>query len=430
MTALADEARDEREATPPAAGRRGRTAAFGFIFATAVMNALSFGLMIPVLPLLLKSFVGGDTASAVLWQMVFALTWGGMQFFIGPVLGLASDHFGRRPVLLVSLFGLAADFLIMAFAPSIGWLFLGRVLNGATASTASTANAYVVDVTPPQDRARRFGMLAAAFSFGLLIGPTVGGYLAGFNLRLPFMVAAGLALANGLYGLFILPESLPPERRAPVFRWAKANPLASLGFLRTHSGLARLASMNVLAQLAQNVWPMVYVLYVSHRYHWSTAGIGIVMMIGSLAGIVVQVGLVGPVVRRIGERGAVILGAAMGTIGMAMYGWAPSSLFYFIGMPFAVLSGFAVPGLMGMMTRRVGPAEQGQLQGANQALLGIASIAGPLLYGPIFAWAIRNEASLHAPGAPFYVASLAIGIILLLAMGVRVTPPQPVATPA
>jgi MFS transporter, DHA1 family, tetracycline resistance protein len=409
------------------AGAGGRRAAFGFIFTTAALNALSFGLMIPVLPLLLKSFVGGDTASAALWQTVFALTWGGMQFFAGPVLGLMSDRFGRRPVLLVSLFGLAADFLIMAFAPTILWLFAGRVLNGLTASTGSIANAYVVDVTQPEDRARRFGILGAAFSFGLLLGPSVGGYLAGFNLRLPFMVAAGLALINGLYGLFILPESLPPERRAAAFNWRKANPLAALGFLRTHGGLGRLATMSFLIQLSQQVWPMVYVLYVSHRYGWNSATIGIVMMIGSLGGILVQVGLVGPLVRRIGERGAVIVGAVAGFIGLGLYGWAPTSLFYFVGMPFSVLSGVAAPGLMGLMTRRVGPAEQGQLQGANQALLGIASMVGPLVYGTSFAWAIRHEAALHMPGAPFYVATFAIGIILVLALGLRAPAARPPA---
>ena len=394
-----------------------RQAAFGFIFTTAVLNALSFGLMIPVLPLLLKSFVAGDTAAAALWQTVFALTWGAMQFFAGPVLGLASDRFGRRPVLLISLFGLSVDFLIMAFAPNLVWLFLGRVLNGLTASSGSTGNAYLVDVTPPEDRARRFGMLGSAFSFGFLLGPILGGYLAEFSLRLPFMVAAALALANALYGVFILPESLPRERRVESINLRRANPLAALGFLRASGGLVRLASMNFLLQLQMNVWPMVYVLYVSHRYHWSSTVIGLVMMISGAAGIGVQMGLVGPVVRRIGERGAVVLGVSFGAIGMAIYGWAPTSLVYFVGMPFSVLAGFAMPGIMALMTNRVGVAVQGQLQGANQALVGIASIVGPLVYGPIFAWALRSEAVLHAPGAPFYVAGLAYAAVLLLAFG-------------
>ncbi|HLK23520.1 MAG TPA: TCR/Tet family MFS transporter [Caulobacteraceae bacterium] len=407
-------------AVPVRPGRR--QAAFGFIFATSVMNALSFGLMIPVLPLLLKSFVAGDTAVAALWQTVFALTWGAMQFFAGPVLGLASDRFGRRPILLISLFGLAADFMIMALAPNLGWLFLGRVLNGLTASSGSTGNAYLVDVTPPEDRARRFGMLGSAFSFGFLLGPILGGYLAGFSLRLPFVVAAGLALANALYGVFILPESLPRERRVEAFALRRANPLASLGFLRAHGGLGRFASMNFLLQLQQNVWPMVYVLYVSHRYHWTSAVTGLVMMISGVAGIGVQMGLVGPVVRRIGERGAVVLGVSFGAIGMTIYGWAPTSLIYFVGLPFNVLAGFAIPGLMALMTNRVGMAEQGQLQGANQALVGIASIVGPLVYGPIFAWALTTEAALHAPGAPFYVAALAYAGVLLLSFGVRRRP--------
>ncbi|MFI4975432.1 MAG: TCR/Tet family MFS transporter [Caulobacterales bacterium] len=410
-------------ADPP--GRR--NAAFGFIFATAIMNAISFGLMIPVLPNLLKSFVGGDTARAAEWQVLFAVTWGAMQFLWGPVLGSLSDRFGRRPVMLLSIFGLGVDFLIMAFAPTIWWLWIGRVLNGLTASSFSTANAYVADVTPPQDRARRYGMMGSAFSFGFLIGPVIGGSLAEINLRLPFMLAAGLALANGLYGFFFLPESLPVEHRAKQFHWMRANPVASLGFLRTKGSLAGLASINFLFQLSQNVWPTVFVLYAGYRFHWSTGIIGLVMMITGAAGIVVQMFFVGPVVRRIGERGALIFGAACGAISMAISGSAPTALIYFMGMPFGALSGFQQPGLMGLMTRRVGPQEQGRLQGANQSLQGIASIVGPPLFGLSFAWALRNNAWLHTPGLPILIASsLLFGCMLL---GMRFAHPL-AATPA
>src|SRR5260221_1142540 len=224
----------------------GRRAAFGFIFATSVMNSLSFGIMIPVLPNLIKSFMHGDpahaTAQAATWSAIFAATWGGMQFLCGPILGQLSDRFGRRPVMLISIFGLAVDFLFMAFAPTLGWLYLGRILNGATAASFSTANAYVADVTPPERRARNFGMMGSAFSFGFLIGPALGGALTKLTLhtpffdigglRLPFIVAAGLCLVNWIYGFFILPESLPPERRIHPFKWAQAGPRGGPGVLK------------------------------------------------------------------------------------------------------------------------------------------------------------------------------------------------------
>jgi DHA1 family tetracycline resistance protein-like MFS transporter len=396
--------------------RAGRQAAFGFIFATAIMNALSFGLLVPVLPALLKSFVAGDTASAALWQTVFALTWGAVQFFSGPVLGMASDRYGRRPVLLLSTFGLGADFLLMAFAPNLGWLFLGRVLNGLTASSNSTANAYLADITAPADRARRFGMLGSAFSVGFIMGPVVGGLLGDVSLRLPFMVAAGMAMLNGLYGLFILPESLAPEHRAQRFAWRGANPLAGFGFLRRHGELTALAAMSFLFQMSMNVWPMVYVLYTQYRYHWSTGFIGLVMMVTSALSAAVQFGLVGRVVRTIGERGAVLFGALCGAIGMAVYGWAPNGVVYFIGTPFGILSGFLAPGLMGLMSQRVGSAEQGRLQGVNQSLQGVGSVIAPLVYGLSFSWALRHDAQLHQPGAPFYLSASALGAIFLLGL--------------
>src|SRR5579859_193245 len=243
--------------TSPAASaaRPGRQAAFGFIFATALMNAISFGIMIPVLPNLIKQFTGGDFAAASLTNVLFATVWGLMQFFCGPVLGLLSDRIGRRPVLLISLFGLAVDFLFMAFAPNLAWLFVGRVINGMTAASFSTANAYVADVTEPKDRAKAFGWMGSAFSFGFLVGPVLGGFLAGefmhgylgdFALRLPFLVAAGLTAINWLYGLFVLPESLPPERRVTRFNWARANPLGSLAFLSEHGELLGLATVGFL----------------------------------------------------------------------------------------------------------------------------------------------------------------------------------------
>ena len=400
-----------------------RAAAFGFIIASAAMNAISFGLMIPVLPNLVKYFVAGDTARAAVWTMIFGVTWGCMQFLWGPVLGSLSDRFGRRPVLLISIFGLGIDFLFMAFAPSIWWLLAGRVLNGLTAASFSTANAYVADVTAPQDRAKRFGMMGTAFSFGFLIGPVIGGGLALINLRLPFMVAAALALANGLYGLFILPESLPPERRMARFEWLKSNPIASLGFIRAHGSMTGLSSIYFLFTMSQSVWPNVFVLYAGYRFHWSTLIIGSMLMINGGLGIVVQMLLVGPIVQRIGERGAVLFGATCGVIAMIIAGLADQGWIYICCIPFAAASNLLPAGLMALMTQRVGPTEQGRLQGANQSLQGITSVIGPLLYGGTFAWAVHNDASLHQPGLPVLIAA---GLLAAaLAVGARVARPAP-----
>ncbi|MBC7167688.1 TCR/Tet family MFS transporter [Phenylobacterium sp.] len=403
-------------------GQSGRRAAFGFIFATALMNAVSFGLIIPVLPNLIKQFTGGDTAQAAEWNVIFAVTWGAMQFVCGPLLGLLSDRVGRRPVLLLSVFGLALDFLIIAVAPNLIWLLVGRVLNGMTAASFSTANAYVADVTPPEGRAKAFGLMGSAFSFGFMVGPAIGGALGDIDLRLPFYVAAGLSLVNGFYGLFVLPESLPPEKRTTRFDLARANPLGSLRLLRSHPDLLGLATIGLLFQLAHTVLPAIFVLYTGYRYGWSPSTMGLTMMATGVAGVVVQMFLVGPVVARIGERGALLLGAAGGAAGFAWYGFAPTGTLYLVGVPIFALVGFLMPGLQGLMTRRVAPHEQGQLQGANQSLQGLASMAGPALFGLTFAWSIRHAASLQAPGLAIYLASALLAAAFVLGSRVARAP--------
>ncbi len=413
-----------------------RRAAFGFIFASSVMNAISFGIMIPILPNLVKSFTGGDTAAASEWNVVFAVTWGVMQFVIGPILGMMSDRFGRRPVLLLSIFGLGIDFLFMALAPTLGWLLVGRILNGMTAASFSTANAYIADVTPPEERAKVFGWMGSAFSFGFLFGPVLGGYLGDISLampdpviaghtfdmalRLPFFVAAALTLVNFLYGLLVLPESLPPEKRAARFDWKKANPVGSLRLLRSHRDLLGLATVLFLFQLAHTVLPSIFVLYTGYRYDWSPGFMGLTMGLTGVLGILVSIFLVAPVVKRIGERGALLTGASFGALRFAIYAFAPSTAWYLVGTPVFALMGLLTPGLMGLMTRRVQPQEQGRLQGANQSLQGIASIMGPMIFGLIFAWSIRHEA-FHVPGLAILVAA---GLMLAaLILGLRVAKP-------
>ena len=401
------------ESAEPSSG--GRSAAFGFIFVSAIACAMTIGIMVPVLPNLLKQFNGGDTASATDWSVVFFVFGGLMSFFAGPVLGLLSDRFGRRPVLLLCISGLGFDFLFMAFAPSIGWLFVGRLISGMTSGVFSTANAYVADVTPPDKRARAFGWMGAAFSIGFLAGPAIGGFLGDFNLRLPFMVAAGLTLVNALYGYFVVPESLPPSKRTTAFHWARANPLGALRLLRSHHELLPLAGVGFLNQLGNMVWPSVFVLYAGYRFHWSPGMTGGFMAGISVVGVLVQSFVVGPFVRRFGERVCLLTGAAAPIIGLAWVAYAPNGWMYLFGVPFNAFWQLLVPGLQGLMTRRVGPAEQGQLQGANQSMAGIASVVGPLLYGLSFAWTVRHP-EWHIPGLPFMLASLTMLLCLIVAI--------------
>ncbi|WP_374655604.1 TCR/Tet family MFS transporter [Phenylobacterium sp.] len=389
-------------------------AAFRFIFAAAVINAISFGIMIPVLPNLIKEFTGGDTAAASEWNVVFGAVWGLMQLFCGPILGMMSDRYGRRPIMLISLGGLAIDFLFMALAPSLAWLFVGRVINGLTAASFSTANAYVADVTPPQKRAKAFGFMGSAFSFGFIVGPVLGGFLGDIDLRLPFFVAAGLTALNWLYGFFVLPESLPVERRVAKFDWKRANPVGSLGFLRSHNDLLGLAGVGFLFQLAHTVLPSIFVLYAGYRYDWSPSMMGLTMMGTGISGVIVQTLLVGPVVARIGERGALLLGAVAGAAGFLIYGLASEGWIYMAGIPIFAFMNFLMPGLQGLMTRRVESSAQGQLQGANQALQGIASVIGPIIFGTTFAWSIRHDGQIHEPGLAIFLASgMLVGAFLL-----------------
>jgi len=285
-----------------------RKAAVGFIFVTALMDVISLGIMIPVLPNLVKEFVGGDTSIAAHWTGWFGTVWALMQFVFSPVIGKLSDRFGRRPVLLVSVAGIGIDFLFMALAPTLALLFVGRIINGITAASFSTANAYVADVTKPDDRAKAFGMMGAAFGVGFIVGPAIGGILGDINLRLPFFVAAAMCLLNFCYGYFVLPESLPPERRSKSFDWRTANPAASIGMIARKPGLMPLSLIYALYQLAHSVLPSIFVLYTGYRYHWSPTLVGLSLMATGIANVVVQTQIVGRVVKAFGERGSLLIG--------------------------------------------------------------------------------------------------------------------------
>jgi len=307
-------------------------------------------------------------------------------------------------VLLLSVFGLGVDYLFMALAPTLAWLFVGRVINGLTSASFSTANAYIADVTEPQNRAKAYGMMGAAFGVGFILGPIVGGWLGSYNLRWPFYLSAALALVNWLYGLFVLPESLPPERRSRSLDWKSANPLGSLTLLASKPGLLMLAAVYFLFQLAHNVFPSIFVLFVGHRFGWGPREASFMLVATGIGSIIVQAFLVGPVVKRLGERRALLLGLAFEAIAFAIYALASTPLAFYSGVVFGAMSGLIGPGLQGLMTRRVDGSEQGRLQGANSAMVGIAAILGPGLYLSLLAFAVRQEATLGLPGLPILAA--------------------------
>ena len=375
---------------------------------------LALGTIVPVLPKLVVTFLNGDTAAAAEVYGVFGTAWALMQFLCSPLLGALSDRFGRRPVVLISNIGLGLDYVVMALAPSLWWLFIGRGVSGITAASISTGFAYVADVTPPEGRAARFGMLGVAFGAGFVLGPALGGIAGGIDPRLPFWIAAALSLANALYGLFVLPESLPRERRAP-FEWRRANPLGSLTLLRSHRELLGLASVNFLGQVAHAVLPSVTVLYMGYRYGWDERTVGLVMAGVGVCAMVVQGALIGPVVKRFGERSALIAGLLFGAAGFAIYGVAATGAVFLIGVPLMALWGFASPAALGLMSRRVGPDEQGQVQGANGSIAGVANMIGPGLFTQIFAAGIAPERSWQIPGAPFALAALMLLAAMVIA---------------
>jgi DHA1 family tetracycline resistance protein-like MFS transporter len=415
---------DEAPAAPPV-----RRAALAFIFFTVLLDILAFGMIIPVLPQLLKSFAGGDIAQATLWHGLFATAFMVMQFFCSPIQGALSDHFGRRPVILLSNLGLGIDFLIMALAGTLPLLFIGRVLSGITSASFTTANAYVADVTPPERRAAAFGKIGMAFGLGFMLSPALGGWLGEVHLRLPFFIAAGLSLTNFCYGFFVLPESLPPERRSP-FSWAKANPLASLQLLRRHPELFGLASVAFLMGFAHLVYPMTFVLYADYRYGWGSGMVGWTLLIVGVLSIIVQGGLVKKIVGAIGEKRSVLFGLACGALGFLCYGLAPTGWWFWAAMPIAALWGVAGPASQAIMTGHVEPHEQGKLQGALGGLNSIAGIVAPIVFTRTFSAVVRTGQHFWA-GATFWLASALLGVALLVAWRVlrgepdRIAPIEP-----
>ncbi len=402
------------QAAAPTASR----AAVAFIFITLTLDVLAMGVIIPVLPELIEDFMAGAEADAVRIGAWMGFVWAFMQFIFTPIQGALSDRFGRRPVLLISMTGLGLDYILMALAPNLWWLFVGRAISGMTAASFGTANAYIADITPVEKRSAAYGLMGAAFGIGFVLGPLLGGQAGNIDPRLPFWIAAALSLANAAYGYFILPESLPPERRTKHFSLARANPLGSFRLLASSTQLAGLATAQFLYMIGHNVYPAVFVWFTKYRYGWDETMNGWALALVGVMSIVVQGGLVGPVVKALGERRAILTGLSFGIAGFLLYAFGEASLWVWIAIPVAALWGFYGPAAQTLMTQRVDPSQQGQLQGALGSLMGVASIIAPILYPNVLAAAI--EAKDAAPGwpllgAPFFVAAALLIAALVVA---------------
>ncbi|HEY0925629.1 TCR/Tet family MFS transporter [Brevundimonas sp.] len=415
-----------------------RRAAIAFILVTAVLDIIAMGIIIPVLPHLIEEFVGSN-AQAGWINGVFVALWAGMQFICSPIIGSLSDKYGRRPVILISCAGLAIDYVLMAVAPNLWWLAAGRIIAGITSSSFTTVFAYMADITAPEKRARAYGLIGAAFSLGFVLGPVLGGFLGELGPRAPFWFAAALSGVAFLYGLFVLPESLSPEKRM-AFSWKRANPVGALMLLKRHAELTGLAVVNFLLYFSHHVFSAVFVLYAGLRYGWGPWQVGLLLALVGVLDMIVQGLLVGPVSKRLGERRTLVIGLFGGTVGISLMGWAPIGWAFVAAMLPNALWGLAMPTIQSLMTRRVGEDEQGQLQGANNSVSAIAGVLSPLFFGWIYtqstggnfngaalwveSWAGHGPASrllvggLHDPGLAFYLAAAVLLAAALIGWGV------------
>jgi DHA1 family tetracycline resistance protein-like MFS transporter len=407
-----------------------RRAAVIFIFITVTIDMLAFGIIIPVLPHLIVELIGGSIAKAAVWSSGFSTLFMLMQFVCSPIQGALSDRFGRRTVILISSFGLGVDFIVMALAPFLWLLFVGRAVSGVCAASFSTANAYIADVTPREKRAAAFGMLGGAFAIGFIVGPALGGFLGHLWIRLPFWVAAALCLVNFCYGFFVLPESLPRERHAPKFDWRHANPLGSVLLLKRYPQVLALAAVFFLLALAQFSINSTYVLYTDYRYGWGPQTVGYTLaLVGVFTGVV-QALLVRRLMPKLGERRMILTGLVFVAIGYFVFGFAPEAWIFLSGIPFLCLGGLAGPPAQSLITHQVDPAEQGRLQGALTSLQSLAGIFGPALFANLFALFISKHAPLsgHLPGVAYVLA--AVLALAALVLTVRATRDMPRHVPA
>lgn len=402
--------------------------AVGFILITILLDVLGFGLLIPVGPKLVQQLLhsgqGGAEQEAAGYVGYLAATYAMMLFLCSPALGALSDRYGRRPVLLFAILGSGLDYVAMAFAPTLAILFITRAINGMTGASMTVATAYIADTTPPEKRPAAFGMIGAAFGLGFILGPLIGGWLGAHHIRLPFLVAGGLALLNWTYGLIVLPESLKDEHRSP-FRLTKGNPLGALPNLARYPLVAGLAGSLFLFNVAMFGLHATWVLYTSHRYGWSPRDVGFSLALVGLGAAVVQAGLAARVIRAIGERQALLVGAAIGAAAYVGYGAATHGWMIYAVIVFASIGGIAQPAIQSLVTRTVAPTEQGAVQGALMSLQSVAAILGPIIGSHVFAYFISAAAPFYLPGASFFLGAILAGVGCIIAE-IATRPPRPI----
>jgi DHA1 family tetracycline resistance protein-like MFS transporter len=403
-----------------------RKPALGFIFVTLLLDILGIGLIIPILPRLVETFADGNTVSAARLYGALGALYALMQFLFAPIIGSLSDRFGRRKVILVSLFASAIDYVLLVFAPNITWLFIGRILTGITGANYSAAMAYIADVSPPEKRAANFGIVGAAFGIGFIAGPALGGLLGEYNLRAPFIAAGALTFLNWLYGCFVLPESLAPENRRK-FSWGRSNPIGALFAFRKHPAALELAATYFLLQLAHQVFPATWVLYTKYRYEWSMFETGLSLTAVGLMSAFVQGFLTRTAVAKLGEKRTILIGLTLAAFAYIGYGAAAAGWMIYVILCFGSLAGVTMPTIQSVISRQAGADEQGGLQGALMSLAGITGVLGPAIATSLFSYFISPRAPANLPGMPYFFSSalvMAAGFAAVHALR-RITPLPP-----
>lgn len=382
-----------------------KKSAIGFIFITLLIDFTGFGIIIPVLPKLIEELTGGGLSVAAVYGGWLTLSYSVMQFISAPVLGGLSDRFGRRPVLLGSLFGLGLDYIFLAFAPTIAWLFVGRIVAGITGASFTTAQAYIADVSEPEKRAQNFGLVGAAFGIGFIVGPVIGGLFSQFGLRIPFLISAVLALVNWLYGYFILPESLAKEHRRP-FEWKRANPIGSLLHIKKYPALAGLLAALFLLYIASHAVQSSWTYYTMEKFQWNETWVGYSLgFVGIVVGIV-QGGLIRIIIPKIGQVKAVYYGLILYVIGFVLFAFATQGWMMFAFMLPYGLAGIFGPAMQGIISNSVAANSQGELQGVTAGLMSAGAIVGPVIMTNLFAYFTNPAHPVYFPGAPFILAAV------------------------
>lgn len=374
------------------------------ILSVAAIDAMGIGLILPVMPDLIREVSHSDLANAAIWGGILTTAFAVMQFLFGPVIGNLSDRYGRRPVMLISLSVMAVDYLVMAIAPSIWILLIGRIVGGITAATYSTANAYMADISKPEEKATNFGYVGAAFGIGFVLGPAIGGGLAEFGTRAPFYAAAVLAGSTALLGYYALPESLSQELRRP-FRWARANPFGAFRAIGQLPDIKGLLLTFFFYEVALIVYMTIWPYYGTELFNWSPGMVGLTLAMFGGVYALAQGFLVAPAIRFWGDRRTVMVGLCLEVVFLVLYGFARNEVVVLLAVPFSALAAIGFPALQAILSRRVADDAQGELQGVLASLVSLATIVAPIVMTQVFARYSGPDAEIYAPGAPFLLSA-------------------------